>query len=155
MFQRRTSNRGGDEHQCALCHLRHSELLDAAHIKEDADGGEPTVPNGMAMCAIHHRAFDSLVLGVSPTFKIEIRPDVMDEQDGPTLRYSLQGLHGSAIILPHQRAAHPDKPDVPLAGGTSPRSPGRSDQRRTSGGVPLPRSNGLLGLQGCSNILLL
>lgn len=84
-------------------------MLDAAHIKEDADGGDPTVTNGLAMCAIHHRAFDSLVLGVTPKGTIQIRPDIMDEQDGPTLRYSLQGLHGSAIILPHQRVAHPDK----------------------------------------------
>lgn len=45
--------------QCALCRLRHPPLLDAAHIKKDSDGGEPIVPNGMAMCAIHHRAFDS------------------------------------------------------------------------------------------------
>ncbi len=28
---------------CALCRLRHPELLDAAHIKEDSDGGEPVV----------------------------------------------------------------------------------------------------------------
>jgi putative restriction endonuclease len=42
--------------QCALCRLRRRELLDAAHIKEDAAGGLPVVPNGLAMCAIHHRA---------------------------------------------------------------------------------------------------
>jgi putative restriction endonuclease len=54
--------------QCALCRLRHSELLDAAHIREDAQGGEPIVPNGIAMCAIHHRAFDALVVGVSPRY---------------------------------------------------------------------------------------
>jgi len=41
--------------QCALCRLRHSELLDAAHIREDSQGGEPVVPNGISMCAIHHR----------------------------------------------------------------------------------------------------
>jgi putative restriction endonuclease len=59
--------------QCALCRLRHRPLLDAAHIKEDSDGGEPIVPNGVAMCAIHHRAFDANVLGVRPDYKGEIR----------------------------------------------------------------------------------
>lgn len=33
--------------QCAMCSLRHAELLDAAHIIADVDlEGEPIVPNG-------------------------------------------------------------------------------------------------------------
>ena len=98
-------------HQCALCRLRHPELLDAAHIKEDSDGGEPTVTNGVSMCAIHHRAFDSLVLGIRPDYVVEVRADIMTETDGPTLRHSLQGMNGSALLLPQQRAARPD-PDL-------------------------------------------
>lgn len=95
--------------QCSLCRLRHAELLDAAHIKEDADGGEPVVPNGLAMCAIHHRAFDAQVLGVRPDYIVEIRSDVLEEHDGPTLRHALQGLHGESIALPRRRAAQPDR----------------------------------------------
>lgn len=95
--------------QCALCRLRHPELLDAAHIKEDAEGGEPVVPNGLAMCAIHHRAFDAQVLGIRPDYVVEVRKDVREEEDGPTLRHALQGLHKSEIILPRQRAAWPDR----------------------------------------------
>jgi len=93
--------------QCALCRLRHPPLLDAAHIKEDRDGGEPVVPNGVAMCAIHHRAFDSAVLGIRPDFVIEIRPDVLDETDGPTLLHALQGLHASRLVLPRSPSAWP------------------------------------------------
>lgn len=95
--------------QCALCRLRHPELLDAAHIKEDAEGGEPIVPNGLAMCAIHHRAFDAHVLGIRPDYVVEVRRDVREEQDGPTLRHALQGLHRASLILPRQRAAWPDR----------------------------------------------
>jgi putative restriction endonuclease len=94
--------------QCALCRLRHGELLDAAHIKEDSEGGEPVVPNGIAMCAIHHRAFDSYVLGVRPDSVIEVRRDVLDEADGPTLRHALQGVHGSNLLVPSRRSARPD-----------------------------------------------
>ncbi len=97
--------------QCALCRLRHGELLDAAHIKEDSEGGEPVVPNGIAMCAIHHRAFDSLVLGVRPDYVIEVRRDVLDEVDGPTLQHALQGVHGSTLLVPSRRTARPD-PDL-------------------------------------------
>lgn len=93
---------------CALCNLRHPELLDAAHIKEDADGGEPVVPNGVAMCAIHHRAFDADVFGIRPDYVVHVRDDVLKEHDGPTLQHTLQGIHGEKMLLPRQRAARPD-----------------------------------------------
>jgi putative restriction endonuclease len=95
--------------QCALCRLRHPELLDAAHLKEDSDGGEPVVPNGVAMCAIHHRSFDKNVLGVRPDYMIELRRDVREERDGPTLTHILQGLHGEKLTLPRQRSAWPNR----------------------------------------------
>jgi putative restriction endonuclease len=95
--------------QCALCRLRHPPLLDAAHIKEDSEGGEPIVPNGVAMCAIHHRAFDAYVLAVRPDYTVEVRPDVLAEHDGPTLQHALQSLHGELIQLPRHRAERPDR----------------------------------------------
>jgi putative restriction endonuclease len=95
--------------QCALCRLRHADLLDAAHIREDAEGGEPVVPNGVAMCAIHHRAFDAQVLGIRPDYVVEIRSDVLTEHDGPTLQHAIQGLHLESLQLPRQKAARPDK----------------------------------------------
>ena len=93
--------------QCSLCHLRHPELLDAAHIKEDAEGGQPVVTNGIAMCAIHHRAFDSHVLGISPKYVIQVRKDVREERDGPTLQHALQGLHRATLTLPRSHEAWP------------------------------------------------
>jgi len=95
------------ERRCALCHIGHTELLDAAHIRRDSQGGEPIVPNGIAMCAIHHKAFDANLLGVDPRFRIEIRGDVLVEPDGPTLTYAVQGLHGELLTLPRRRAEHP------------------------------------------------
>jgi len=61
----------------------------------------------MAMCAIHHRAFDAQVLGVRPDYRVEIRPDVLVEHDGPTLQYALQSIHGELILLPRHRAERP------------------------------------------------
>ncbi len=97
------------ERQCAVCRLRHTELLDAAHIREDSDGGEPVVPNGLAMCAIHHRAFDALVLGIRPDRVVEIRLDILKEHDGPTLQHALQGVHQAELSVPAKRALHPDR----------------------------------------------
>ncbi len=57
---------------CALCHLRHAELLDAAHIDEDSSElGEPLISNGLAMCKLHHAAFDSDLLTVRPDYRVE------------------------------------------------------------------------------------
>lgn len=44
---------------CAVCSLRHAELLDAAHILPDTHPlGEPVTSNGLALCKLHHTAFD-------------------------------------------------------------------------------------------------
>jgi PAS domain S-box-containing protein len=61
------------EARCAVCNLGYRELLDAAHVKADAEGGQPVGPNGIAMCKIHHGAFDASILGVSPSYEIKIR----------------------------------------------------------------------------------
>ena len=95
--------------RCALCNLRHTELLDAAHIKEDSEGGEPVVPNGVAMCALHHRAFDNNVIGIRPDYIVETNRSILLEQDGPTLRHAIQGVHGQELVLPARRTARPDQ----------------------------------------------
>ena len=88
---------------CAVCRLRHGELLDAAHILPDTHPlGSPVVPNGMALCKIHHAAFDANILGIRPDHVVEIRADILDEVDGPMLRYGLQALHRSPLILPRR-----------------------------------------------------
>ena len=96
------------ENQCALCRLRHTRLLDAAHVLPDSQGGEPIVTNGIAMCKIHHAAYDADIFGITPTYEVSVRPDVMEEIDGPTLRYTLQAINGSTIELPGRRAARPN-----------------------------------------------
>ena len=94
--------------QCALCRLRHSELLDAAHIVPDAEPeGEPVVRNGIALCRLHHAAFDRFFLAVRPDRIIEVRPDILEESDGPTLQHAIQGLHGQPIVLPRRLADRP------------------------------------------------
>lgn len=96
------------QRQCALCRLRHVELLDAAHIRGDAEGGQPIIPNGIAMCKIHHAAFDADIIGVRPDYVVQVREDVLDETDGPVLTHALQELHGARLQLPGSMAARPD-----------------------------------------------
>ena len=94
--------------QCAFCRLRHDELLDAAHIIPDAEpGGEPRVSNGLALCSLHHAAFDRCFIGLRPDFTIEVREDVLREHDAPTLVHAIQALHETRIVLPSQKALRP------------------------------------------------
>ena len=96
--------------QCALCRLKHIELLDAAHIIPDTEPeGKPTVDNGLSLCKLHHATFDSFILGVSPDYIIEVRKDVLDEEDGPMLKHGLKGLHKCKIILPKSIELRPRK----------------------------------------------
>lgn len=96
--------------QCSFCKLKHLELLDAAHIIPDSEPeGKPIVQNGIALCKLHHAAFDSNILGVRPDFIVEVRKDVLDEHDGPMLQHGLQELNNRKIILPSQDNLRPDK----------------------------------------------
>jgi putative restriction endonuclease len=96
--------------QCALCRLKHGELLDAAHIVADSDpDGVPSVTNGLALCKIHHAAFDKHFLTVTPGYKIAVRPDLLEESDGPMLKHGLQGLHDHLIVVPRDLAKRPDR----------------------------------------------
>ncbi len=94
--------------RCAICRLRHVELLDAAHILPDGHPrGAPIVPNGLALCTLHHAAFDRHVLGVRPDLKVDIRLDVLEEEDGPMLQHGLQGFHGAVLEVPRSEALRP------------------------------------------------
>lgn len=96
--------------QCSMCRLRHTALLDAAHIIPDADvKGVPDVTNGLALCKIHHSAYDVGILGVDPDYRIHLRQDILDEVDGPMLRHGLQEIHGSAIALPRSATKRPNR----------------------------------------------
>jgi len=98
------------QNQCALCRLRHRELLDAAHIISDTqEHGDPIVQNGLSLCKIHHAAFDKSIIGISPDYIIKIRHDVLEETDGPMLKYGIQSLENQKIMLPYHRRDWPDR----------------------------------------------
>ena len=98
------------DRKCTLCNLQHDELLEAAHIIPDKEEtGEPVVPNGLALCKIHHAAFDSNIIGVSPDYLVKVRRDILEEKDGPMLKYGLQAMEGNRILLPKHKWDHPDR----------------------------------------------
>jgi len=94
---------------CSVCRLRHTRLLDAAHIVPDAEeGGEPVVSNGLSLCKIHHAAFDGKYFGIRSNYRIVVKPDILEEKDGPMLRHGLQEINDREIIVPRQPSKRPD-----------------------------------------------
>jgi putative restriction endonuclease len=49
------------------------------------------------------------ILGVSPDFRVHIRADVLDEHDGPMLKWGLQEMNGAEIDLPRSDSQRPNR----------------------------------------------
>jgi putative restriction endonuclease len=95
--------------RCAVCALRETELIEASHIIRDPDPeGLPTVVNGIALCAIHHVAYDRNLMGIDPSGLVHISNRLLRGADGPMLRTGLQGFHGAQINQPAQALDRPD-----------------------------------------------
>lgn len=99
------------ETRCAVCALGHGSLLDAAHIVPDGhEAGIASVRNGLALCKIHHAAYDVKMLGIRPDYVVEIREDLLAEVDGPMLEFGLKGRHGERLmVVPQNRTERPDR----------------------------------------------
>jgi putative restriction endonuclease len=101
---------GAYRRRCAMCNIGHSLLLDAAHIIPDRDDrGLPEVPNGLALCKIHHSAYDINILGISPDLLIHVREDILAERDGPMLEHGIKGMDGRRISVPRPEDLRPNR----------------------------------------------
>lgn len=69
--------------------------------------GRPEVPNGLALCKIHHTSFDAQILGIDPDLRIHVREDIQRERDGPMLRHGLQAMAGALIQVPRPQQLRP------------------------------------------------
>ncbi len=71
--------------------------------------GIPTVENGIALCKLHHAAFDSYLLGLRPDYTIGVRKDVLEEEDGPMLLHGLKNPSDKRIAPPSPTELSPSK----------------------------------------------
>lgn len=96
--------------RCAVCALGHGRLLDAAHIIADAqEGGDPVVANGLSLCKIHHAAYDTNLLGISPDYVVHVDRELLEESDGPMLQHGLQEMNERPLTVPTRPSDRPDR----------------------------------------------
>ncbi|MER7348849.1 HNH endonuclease [Streptomyces aurantiacus] len=85
--------------RCPLSGIAVPQMVEAAHLRGDADGGTSDARNGLPMNAALHRAFDAHLFAINPdTMTAEARPG------GPTL-HDLGILHPKLEL---ERLPHPD-----------------------------------------------
>lgn len=95
--------------QCAICRLKESRLLDAAHIVGDLEEhGHAVVSNGVSLCSIHHRAFDHDLVGINPDCTVMLSPRLLEDDDGPMLEL-LKAFHRQPLAVPRSTALRPDR----------------------------------------------
>jgi putative restriction endonuclease len=79
--------------------------VDAAHVRWHAHGGPDEVPNGLALCALHHRLFNHGAITVREDLRLRVARAVA----GSAARDLLQGLDGQAVRLPVDRQFYPKR----------------------------------------------
>lgn len=100
------------DHTCAACGLRlltpeKRTAVEAAHIVPWSVSYNDDPRNGMALCGLHHWAFDEGVITVDPAFIIRVSPIVDYQSEGAQ---SMAALNGIQIVLPTDRTLHPAQP---------------------------------------------
>jgi putative restriction endonuclease len=98
------------ETRCAVCHLPHEPLLHAAHIRPDSDElGEATVRNGLALCLLHHGAFDADLLGIRPDGQVELSPAMSELRQPSIIQCAFRAFEGRSILKPPRRDDWPSE----------------------------------------------
>jgi putative restriction endonuclease len=78
--------------------------VDAAHIRWHAHGGPDEVPNGLALCALHHRLFDHGAI----TVREDLRVRVARALAGTSARDLFKELDGQPVRLPVDHQLYPN-----------------------------------------------
>ena len=79
--------------------------VDAAHIQWHSHGGPDEVPNGLALCALHHRLLDHGAITVGEDLRVRVARSVA----GASARGLLEETDGQDIRLPIERQLYPNQ----------------------------------------------
>lgn len=99
-------------HRCAFCGVQ-LRLLDAAHIVPvAAPDSTDDVRNGVALCKLHHFAYDSNLVAFDAEYRIWVSRKRVRDLEAQGVAGGLKqfvGLLGLSLALPPDPRNHPDK----------------------------------------------
>ncbi|WP_343633425.1 HNH endonuclease [Fluviicola sp.] len=87
---------------CAFCGVQ-LKLVDAAHIIPVENNGTDETSNGIALCALHHRAYDRRLIAFDETYRIMVNVNQMNNLTSLSLDGGRENFENSLrpiIILP-------------------------------------------------------
>lgn len=94
---------------CAICQLDLIELLTASHIipwsKNVERRADPR--NGLALCAIHDRAFDRVLITIDESFRVLLSNKARRKAANRLLEVALLEIDGEMISLPKRFSPDP------------------------------------------------
>lgn len=91
---------------CAVTREHSVPALEAAHIVPYRDGGPHRIDNGLLLRSDVHRLFDRGYVTVTPDFTFRVGDQLREEFSNGRSYYPLDG---TAIVLPGDASAHPDR----------------------------------------------
>lgn len=115
-FGRRVLSAYGNK--CAMCGIQ-LRLIDSAHILPVAhEDSTDQTSNGVALCALHHRAYDRGFVAFDHLFKVGINEKMLLNLDAEDRTGGIKGFRKNLrpiIFLPADKKDHPAKKFIVLA----------------------------------------
>ena len=98
-------------HQCAICsydiRLQDQLLgLEAAHIPWHSNGGPDEIANGLALCVIHHRAFDRGGIRLGNDLRLLVSSDLRGQSE--VWSFWFERFEGHSTRIPEKTGQLPN-----------------------------------------------
>ena len=100
--------------RCCISGVQKSELVEACHIVDWAeDKANRTNPrNGLCLNPFFHKAYDKLLISITPDFEIVISDSLIENTDNDAFQTYLSQLSGTQIHLPDRFLPQRDLLDI-------------------------------------------
>lgn len=72
------------------------------------------MPNGLALCALHHRTLDRDLVGITPELKVHVFEERLEHADEDPTVAAIAQFHGQRLLLPSATELRPDEELVAL-----------------------------------------
>lgn len=94
---------------CSMCGVQ-LRLIDAAHIAPVATVNNDSTNNGVALCALHHRAFDRALISMDEKYHVVLNPDRLSALESEHRTRGLRTFQRNLLALLALPPALNDRP---------------------------------------------